>query len=83
MRPHCAISNHRQHERSQSASVLDPKNIILLEFGRHVAIGWHVAVDFEPNADFNQNGSRPSHRFLLLDLRENNKAEKHEAASTP
>jgi hypothetical protein len=39
-----------------------------LEFWRHVAVGWHVTVDFETNADFNQNGCRPGHSVLLLDL---------------
>ena len=64
--PPRAISNHRQHERSQSASVRDPKNIILLEFGRHVPIRWQVAVDFETDANFNQNGCSPRHVVLPL-----------------
>ena len=41
-----------------------------LEFGWHVTVGRHVAVDFETDTDFNQNGCRPRHVFLLLDVPE-------------
>ena len=51
-------------ERSQTNNSRNGK----LEFGWHVAVGWQVAVDFETDADFNQNGCRPDHSVLPLDL---------------
>jgi hypothetical protein len=83
--PQCAPAHFRlqKHERPQNASVRENKQSQRrkLELRWHVSIGWHVAVDFETDADFNQNGRRPGHSILPLDLRENNRAEEHGTSS--
>ena len=77
------VLRHKKHERPHGASVRQTNNSRngKLEFGRHVAVGWQVAVDFETDADFDQNGCRPGHSILPLDLRENNRAEEHGTSS--